>query len=192
MAKGGMRWGAGRPGRRLKAEHCCRIDVREWHRRGTLHTGYVGGWHWHVGDEPAGSIGYRVSDGRVTLDYSFDGMVIAEHIQLDHTACNYGGSRPWFRCPACARRVAVLYMRGRRFACRTCQQVAYTSQSEDACARSWRRQAKLERRLGPHWKRPKGMHRRTRERLMAEIFECEGIREDAFESYLARVMPLLG
>jgi hypothetical protein len=191
MPKGGMGWGAGRPGWRLKAEHCHRIDVREWHRRGTLCAGYSGGWSWRVGDEPAGSIGYLVGVNRVTLEYAINGVATNEAIQLDRTACNYGGSRPWFRCPRCACRVAVLYLRAGRFACRSCQRVAYTSQSEDGCARSWRRQAKLEARLEPCWRRPKGMHRRTRERLIEGIFACEDFREDAVASYLTRVAHLL-
>jgi len=31
-------------------------------------------------------------------------------VEVEWTACNYGGSRPWFRCPArgCGRRVAIL------------------------------------------------------------------------------------
>jgi hypothetical protein len=191
MAKGGMRFGAGRPGWRLKAEHCRRIDVREWHRRGTLCDGYSGGWAWHVGNEPAGSIGYRVCAGRVTLDYAINGAATAEHIALARTPCNFGGSRPWFLCPRCAARIAVLYMRGGRFACRQCQRVAYASQSDDVCGRAWRRQAKLEARLGRHWQRPKGMHRRTHERLLEGIFECEQTRDDMLAAYLSRVMHLL-
>lgn len=186
MARGGMRWGAGRPGWRLIGEHCRRIDVREWHRRGTLCDGYIGGWRWRVGDEPAGSIGYRVSASRVTLDYAINGVATIEHIELDRTACNYGGSRPWFRCPRCICRVALLYMRGGRFACRHCQQVAYASQSEDACARSWRRQSRLEARLATCWQRPKGMHHATRERLVQAILECEEVRDQALYDFAMR------
>lgn len=42
MSRGGWRWGAGRPAYKGKAEACMRIDVREWHRRGTLRPGYSG------------------------------------------------------------------------------------------------------------------------------------------------------
>lgn len=47
---------------------------------------------------------------------------------------------------------------------------------------------KLEARLGPHWQRPKGMHHRTRERLLAGTFEYEEAREDALAAYLAAHM----
>jgi hypothetical protein len=36
-------------------------------------------------------------------------------------------------------------------------------------ARAWRKQAKAEAKLGPHFERPKGMHNRTRERLLSII-----------------------
>jgi hypothetical protein len=42
MGKGGMRWGAGRPAHKGKAEACMRLDVREWARRGALVPGYSG------------------------------------------------------------------------------------------------------------------------------------------------------
>jgi hypothetical protein len=119
MGRGGARFGAGRPGWRLKAEHCCRIDVRVWHRLHGFRDGYSGSWVWNVGGEPAGSISYSVSEHAVTLRYSTNGTSIAEPVRLERTACNYGGHRPWFRCPGCSDRVALLYLRSGRFACRT-------------------------------------------------------------------------
>jgi hypothetical protein len=78
MGRGGARFGAGRPGWRLKAEHCCRIDVRVWHRLHGFRDGYSGSWVWNVGGEPAGSISYSVSEHAVTLRYSTNGTSIAE------------------------------------------------------------------------------------------------------------------
>lgn len=187
MAKGGTRYGAGRPGWRLKAEHVQRIDVRRWHRAGTLRAGYAGTWAWHVGDEPAGSIGYSAQEGGVTLQYSCDGNATTQRIVLDRTRCHFGGSRSWFVCPRCSARVAVLYLRGGRFACRRCQRVSYASQSEDHCARTWRKQARLEARLGKHWRRPKGMHRATHERLLDVIMACEDARYASLAGHLQQM-----
>jgi len=41
-------------------------------------------------------------------------------------------SRAWFQCPDCGRRCAVLFGVSRRgnFACRTCQRLAYSSETE--------------------------------------------------------------
>lgn len=193
MAKGGMRYGAGRPGWHVKAEHCRRLDVRRWHRDGFLRLGTSTGWAWTDSEtgERLASIGFSVADHHVTLSYSINDSPMTQHVPLDRTRCNYGGARPWFRCPKCSRRVAVLFLRANGFACRHCQRIAYASQSDDLCGRTWRRQQKLEARLGPNWRRPKGMHHRTRERLLDGIFACEEIREDALAVYLSLVMRLL-
>jgi hypothetical protein len=190
MARGGMRCGAGRPGWHLISEHCRRIDVRAWHHAGTLREGYSGSWSWHRGSEHSGSIGYAIEGGCAVLRYNADGVAIIERVTLEKTPCHFGGARTWFRCPRCASRVAVLYMRGARFACRSCQRVAYASQSEDACGRVWRKQSKIEARLGEHWQRPKGMHRRTHERLMQRVFECEGVRDRALHAFVERMGEL--
>ena len=36
-------------------------------------------------------------------------------IDLAWTACAYGGQRPWWRCPRCQRRCALLYAAGERY-----------------------------------------------------------------------------
>lgn len=192
MGKGGMRWGAGRPGWHRKAEHCRQLDVRRWYRDGLLRPGISTSWVWTDGEtgERLASIGFSVADHHINLSYSINGVPITQHVPIERTRCNYGGVRPWFLCPRCSCRIAVLFLRANGFACRHCQRIAYASQSDDLCGRTWRRQAKLEARLGPHWRRPKGMHCRTRERLLEGIFECEEIREDALAVYLSQVMHL--
>jgi hypothetical protein len=187
MAKGGRRWGAGRPGWRLVGEHCRRIDVRVWHRAGTLREGFNGSWSWHRGGEHTGSIGYSIEGACAMLRYSADGLAITERVRLETTPCHFGGWRTWLRCPRCASRVAVLYMRSARFACRGCQRVAYASESEDACGRSWRKQSKIEARLGEHWQRPKGMHTATHERLLNAICACEQQREDGLARWINKL-----
>lgn len=55
-------------------------------------------------------------------------------IFLESTRCNLGGSRAWWRCPACARRTAILYRTGGlwscRWVCRKCTGFLYRSQQE--------------------------------------------------------------
>lgn len=186
MGTGGSRYGAGRPTTHVKAEHCQRIDVRRWQREGILKAGRAGSWQWcdtETGEQRA-AIGYRSADTCVTLDYSIDGDPRKQIIWLTETACNFGGVRQWFICPVRGERVAVLYLRAGRFACRHCQRIAYGSQSGDVCDRTWRKQAKVEAKLGPNWGRPKGMHAKTRERLLSVIWDCEERREAALSSYL--------
>ncbi len=74
--------------------------------------------------------------------------------------CNFGGSRPWFACPHCWARVAVLYLRWAGFCCRPFARVAYYAQSEDPLDRSWRVQQKAEGKLGKNWTRRRACTRR--------------------------------
>ena len=192
MSRGGSRWGAGRPGTRVKAEYLQRVDVREWARRGRLIETGSFLWSWHRGGVPSGSIGVTVhSQHALSLRYGFtengEQRTVAQSVQITRTPCPYGGSRQWFTCPCCARRVALLYLRSGHFACRQCQSVAHASQSEDSLARMWRKQSKIEARLDGHWRRPKGMRRRTHARLLALVIECEEQREEAMAKLVARL-----
>lgn len=190
MGRGGSRHGAGRPGWHVKAEHCRRLDVREFRRRKLLQARYFS-WSWRLGDEPAGSIGVRVESHRLQLQFSVNGVDASHSVPLTTTPCNFGGSRTWFRCPQCTRQCELLYLRGSRFRCRKCSGVTYQCQSEDAIGRTWRRQRRLEARLATHWSRPKGMHRATYERIVEAILDCEERRDDAIAAYLAQLGGLV-
>lgn len=194
MGKGGMRSGAGRPAHKGKAEACQRLDVREWARCGTLRPGYWGSWSWHnsATGEPTGSISYRIESDAAVLSYTLQGEPRTQRVPILRTPCTYGGMRPWFACPHCAKRVAVIYLRRGGFYCRQCARVAYCSQSEGACGRAWRKQQKAEAKLGEGWARPKGMHSATRERLLAIIFRCEERRDDEIARFIGRHAGLLG
>lgn len=186
MGKGGMRIGAGRPAHKMKAESCLRLDLRHMVREGVLRGSFTS-WGWTRGGEQTGSIGIR-PDGRyaVRLEYACDGVPSDQRVRLEYTPCNMGGERAWFGCPVCHRRCAVLFMRAKRFACLKCQRLAYSSQSEDACGRSWRAQQKCERKLGPNWSKPKGMHQTTRDRLLDRLYRYEQVREEALANFLVR------
>lgn len=197
MSRGGMRYGAGRPGYRAKAEQLHRVDVRIWARRGYLSGAHSFAWSWNRGGEHTGSIGVDVhSPDALTLRYSVtrndEPHIVAERVTIARTSCVYGGSRPWFNCTRCARRVAVLYLRRGYFACRHCQRVAYSSQSDDTLGRMWRKQSKVEARLGEHWARPKGMRLHTYERLMEKLLDCEARRDAAFTVMAGRLLGLAG
>lgn len=188
MGAGGWRWNAGRPGYKGKAEACQRLDVREWAKRGLLRPGHWGSWSWRNTStgEPSGSINFAIEAGAAVLRYTLNDEPRIQRVPLLSTPCNYGGTRPWFGCPHCGARVAVLYLRRGGFYCRKCAQVAYYSQSEDACGRAWRKQQKAEAKLGENWARPKGMHRATRERLLAIVWECEELRDAELARYMLR------
>lgn len=192
MSRGGSRFGAGRPTTRVRADQVQRIDLRLWARRGLLSGNRLFSWSWSRGGNPAGSINVNVENGQgVTLSYTHSSggqrEAVSLFVGLCATPCAFGGERQWFRCPCCGARGLVLYLRWGRFACRACQRVAYGSQSEDAMGRAWRKQSKLEARLGPNWRRPKGMRLRTYERLFTALLDCEERREAALCAYALRL-----
>lgn len=97
-----------------------------------------------------------------------------QRVAITWTACHFGGRRPWFSCPAytagryCGRRVALLYLDGRFFACRPCCGLAYESQQEASCWRGLGKAQKIRMQLGGSPNpleafpdRPKGMHWKT-------------------------------
>jgi len=186
MARGGSRYGAGRPGWHVKAEHCLKLDVRDLARRKLLAGGsFIWSWTKTESGERSGSISIGSFVGSLRLNYTLDGTPMQQTVMLDRTGCNYGGTRPWFRCPRCQQRVGVLFLRS-GFLCRHCGRVAYGSQADDAIGRGWRRQSKIERRLGANWARPKGMHHATHERLLDGIFDCEEHRDMALAGYMVQ------
>jgi hypothetical protein len=157
-----------------------RLDVRVLHQRDCLRPGLAFSWSWSWGDEPAGSISIFTNTESIRLMYSTkDGEQVADLVDLDRTTCNYGGTRTWFLCPRCGRRVAVLFG-GKRFWCRHCHGIAYASENEDATSRLLRRSNKLRERVHaragtayPVTFKPKGMHQRTFDRIRYEIQEIE-------------------
>jgi hypothetical protein len=158
------------------------IDVRRWKRDGLLTPHQSFGWQWSRHGEVVASIRVRTESNRVVLTYRHrsggeDWKDESYPIYLDWTACNLGGQRPWFLCPAlgCRRRVAILYGGG-IFACRHCYQLAYPSQREEAYDRMARKADRIRAKLGwqqgilnpKGWQKPKGMHWKTFEQLNAQ------------------------
>lgn len=157
MWHGGSRYGAGRPGWHVRAEVCRRIDVRQWSREGALIPGGGGVWVWRDSKDAS----FRVDGDTAILHHDLTGRPMTQRLPILRTPCHLGGQRSWWGCPACARRVAVLFLRPAGFACRRCAQVAYTSQTECATDRAERRLRRAGAYLGPRGVRPKGMRLAT-------------------------------
>lgn len=127
-----------------------RLDIRELYKDGFFNCDARGTITWFRYGREAGGI-RTYFDPCLTvlrLDYEFGcpPLPVRESVGLTFTACNFGGDRPWFLCPACGRRCAVLWGRG-RFLCRQCQRVAYASQNESASSRAIRRIHEIRRKL---------------------------------------------
>lgn len=182
-AVGGIGSGRRNQSGRGTTSDCWSLDVRRFQRDGLLTPGQVFGWNWMREGETLASIFVRTGSDTLTLNYrqrlgNEVWQPMEYTVPLDWTACTYGGSRPWFLCPAtgCWRRVAKLYLGGTgSFACRHCCRLVYACQREADDDRAARRAETIRRRLG--WepgilngtgRKPKGMHRRTFERLEAQ------------------------
>jgi len=186
VSRGGRRHGAGRPGHRMQAEVMQRLDIRLLVRKGVLVSGDAGRWRWLRNGTEVASIGYTVEQDRLHLNYQSNGRPVWQPIPRRWTGCHFGGRRQWFGCPTCERSVAVLYFRQGRFACRTCQNVAYQSQSEDFLTSIHRRRERFEARLDGDWSRPKGMHLTTYKLLMSQIRECEMVLDGLLVMFMER------
>jgi hypothetical protein len=106
---------------------------------------------------------------------------VPQNIRVSWTACRFGGARPWFHCPYCDRRVAILYWNFAAYFCRHCAgKPLYASQTKSAAGRRHFALCKLRLQLGGNAKpgtdlpnRPPRMHRRTYRRLRARIEALE-------------------
>ena len=126
---------------------------------------------------------------RYRLELRFGGDTYPQNVRVSWTPCRLGGERPWFHCPGCNRRIAKLYWGGEqlRYRCRQCLgNPLYASQSKSSSGRRLYAAWKLRMRLAsysvndPMPKRPRGMHRRTYNRLRARL--------EALEATLSRCL----
>ena len=200
-------YGSGRRGWKPKAENLRGIDVNRLHREGLLKPGSRVGWQWTRDGEKVASISMRAETGRLILSYRVRPATgewedVEEPIQLAHTDCPFGGTRPWFRCPAgrngkwCGRRVGKLFLGQRYFVCRHCLQLTYACQSEEPMHRHNRRANKMRMALGGEpgtellpQSKPKGMHWRTYWRKMDAIDTANSAGNLSFILWAHRRFP---
>jgi len=200
-------FGSGRPGGfgRDTVESRRSIDVNRLHEEGCLEPGWCGGWRWTRDGEKVAWIGMRADADRLHLSCRVrarggDWQEVEEAVRVVRVPCHLGGERPYLICPGvvCGRRVAKLYGSGRHFLCRHCHRLAYASPGEGERDRALRRANKARTRLGgdagmvaPLSERPKGVWRRTYERLREQVHGAEMAADEVFEvraeALLARI-----
>ena len=150
------------------------LDIRKITRNRPLVPGTGFSCEWLVCDRPVSSSYIDVESDGLVLSYrrKSTGEVVDQRVQVETTACHFGGQRNWFTCPSCSKRVAVLYAPSRYFACRQCGGLGYATQKEGAGDRASTKADKLRKRLG--WEagifngnggKPNGMHWKTYWRL---------------------------
>lgn len=177
---GGIGSGRRYQGGKCTTEGARPLDIRKLQRAGVLTPGGCFEWQWTVAGRRVADILVRVETMRLVLvsqcrDRGGEWQNVEQPVYWERTACAYGGSRLWWLCPNCGRRVAILYGPRKQYACRHCYKLVYECQRESCDDRAARRADTIRRRLG--WKpgilngegdKPRGMHWRTFYRLRAE------------------------
>lgn len=152
----------------------------------------TGSLSWRRGDQPAGRIGYtcdlRDPDDatlvlRYTITESSEKRDYTQRIRLSYTQPHYGGKRWWMHCPVNGARVGKLYMPpgAEKFASRTAWRLGYQSQRNTPRDAAFERLYRVQKKLGCRegWempiRRPKGMHRRTYQRLEDEYWYLDAV-----------------
>ncbi len=169
--------------RKATTDACLQVDIRKLARDGLLKPGAEGSFL-----ERKSKYEIRLVSGQDRMRFQHGLSMLAgfrrlaeDVVTIDWTECNYGGSRPWFLCLGCGRRVGILYgrrvkrdgsklpVRNRTLKCRQCHDLGYASQHDEWDQRMRRRANKIWARIGGRYgNKPKRMHWRTYDRLVDE------------------------
>ncbi|CAM5319817.1 hypothetical protein ECAE60S_00751 [Eoetvoesiella caeni] len=150
-----------------------KLDVRQMHKDGWL--------------MPLMRISLQGSRGLRVLSVFEQELLIEEggsrqSISLMWRPCHFGGKRLTLLCPYCCARLGyVLYHRGGAYRCRRCAGLSYPSQQENVYLRSVSRANRVRAKIDPGNTvmfpipvKPKGMHKKTYQRLIAQVICNEG------------------
>lgn len=194
---------SGRAGTKRSTDSMHALDIRKIARAGLLVSGGTLTWQWTRGGNVLASIGGIVdSTTSVTLHYHTrkhggEWQDKRYQVMVEWTACNFGGERPWWNCPCCARRVGVLWG-GTTYACRQCHKLAYQSTRNTSESQAFARADKVRRQLGwcagiafPPGDKPKGMHQQTYERWLLRYYDLSNQAVGASSASLDRMMGRL-
>lgn len=168
-SRGGERFGAGRPARRLVAEDLDRLDAAAWRRAIGFQAGEAATLHTSNGRW----LRYTTFDSTIHLEHNVAGQAASQVVGIDRTPCHLGGARAWFVCPDCGRRAGVLFLVGACFTCRRCGDVCYRTQRLGPHERTERALRKAKAKLNRDGSRPKGMKWMTFERLRAAVHAAD-------------------
>ena len=151
-----------------------RIDVHELLRAGLLQTVRMSvrpSFKWpHIS---------RMTVNRFEIELEVS--QIRQRIRVSWSNCFLGGQRPWLHCPFCEARKAILLRGLGGYFCRSClgnpsyasQIKAHTAVAILRFARSGCYSGVLASLKEPFPDRPRGMHRKTYNRMKARALELE-------------------
>jgi len=168
---GSGRWGYS-ASRRTTTDDVKHLDIRYLKRNHLLENNTVSTLRWSTNGNSENSIRLLSLSNKVTLSYSYrmpnnDWQSVQQDIRLVHTPCHLGNTRPWFACPSCGKRVALLFYYETRFKCRQCHSLRFASQTASYLERIIDQKHKLGQRIFQHyeygdgWGKKPHMHWKT-------------------------------
>ena len=175
---------SGRKALRNCTDEYCSIKIGDWNRRGLLTPGQQFNWQWQQNGQPVGNIHITTEVGQIRVTYAYydrnNQLQCHDYpIKLQTSVLARGGIRYWLTCPACARRMKLLYFGGQYFACRICYQLNYRSQRATFTDKHFDRLNKIRKKLG--WvpgignsigKKPPTMPWQTFDKIMRQYNDC--------------------
>ena len=146
----GLRWRDSK--RAPRCESANPIDLAYLRRHGLLRAGSASTLRWTEYGQPTGSVGVLAEFDGIRLCFSIrtddaPRSPISQLIPFAYTPTRFGGRRQWFAC-GCGRRCRVIYIGERRFACRHCLGLSYSSQLEPYYQRALDQADRIRRKLG--------------------------------------------
>jgi hypothetical protein len=191
---GGLGSGGWNATGRATVESRTRLSATALKRHGGLRPGAHLLWQWSRQGERFASISVRCDGDGVVLSYAVNGENVGERVPLERRPCRFGGARVLFACPRCSRPVLHLHLWNGRFVCRHCARLTYAARRERERDRRLRAANRLRCRLGgepgaahPLPVRPRGMWRRTYERLVARICAHEDAAMEELAGWMTRL-----
>lgn len=172
--------GLSRYGRKPVVEDCLKVSIADISKRGYLGelSTCSGQLRWGSTDILGGAeVMATISIVVSTLNYTFtasykygDAPSKSHTIKLTTTRPHYGGKRWWFVCPKTGERCANVYIYEGRISSRIDHGLIYQTQQEDEMNRlstvGWRILKRHGIDCPGYFSKPKGMHRRTFDRLI--------------------------
>ncbi|MDR4470663.1 MAG: hypothetical protein MRJ68_20570 [Nitrospira sp.] len=106
------------------------LDITDLIRGGYLYPFCRFEWVWRTTrDTLAATVAVTLLQDALQLVILTEAEPIRQEVRLTHSLNPRGGTRRWFSCPTCQRRVGVLYyLPSQLFRCRRCHGLAYPSQ----------------------------------------------------------------
>ena len=129
-----------------EADSLKNLSVAFLNKHGYLNSGWRSGTvTWSRNEEKTGNISIQssIDEDEQYIKFIYtqtdnrrgDKSNLEYNIPLTTTPCHLGGKRYWFTCPwyangiYCGRRVGVLYLSDKYFACRHCNRLTYNSRN---------------------------------------------------------------